>query len=493
MRSGEAGTADEIERSLRLLPYWWVLRWAWLGEAIWVIYLIETRGLTVGQVLLFDAVFFGSQLLAEIPTGVVADRYGRRTSILWGSLLTSVAFLIFGLAGTLPLLLASYVLFGISGALISGADDAYLFDSLRAVGRGDEFASVAGRLNGLMTLAIAGFTVVGGLMVVVTPLSWPIVASGLISLTATGIAWRLKEPPRERDGDAGAASFLASGVRAGRRVLRMPSLRWIVLLGALPQVAGFVVFTTFQPILVGHDVPVGALGWFRGRDDADRRRRRLGLGHVRAAAPAQRLAAPAARARRARALRRGQRPALAVPPLRSRAVRAERAAPPRRGLHLAPRARLPSARPRSRSSSSRRSSARSRSRSRWPCWSTGRASRSRSRAPPSRCSSSRCSYTCCGTARATARSPSRTPRPPDPATLRACVEASRPSARVPGSQPTTRSRPAALQFVRKVSGFRQPAAHNAAVFDGAVEEVAAATRRLLDALQIGGRASSRAS
>ena len=262
MRSGEAGTADEIERSLRLLPYWWVLRWAWLGEAIWVIYLIETRGLTVGQVLLFDAVFFGSQLLAEIPTGVVADRYGRRTSILWGSLLTSVAFLIFGLAGTLPLLLASYVLFGISGALISGADDAYLFDSLRAVGRGDEFASVAGRLNGLMTLAIAGFTVVGGLMVVVTPLSWPIVASGLISLTATGIAWRLKEPPRERDGDAGAASFLASGVRAGRRVLRMPSLRWIVLLGALPQVAGFVVFTTFQPILVGHDVPVGALGWF---------------------------------------------------------------------------------------------------------------------------------------------------------------------------------------------------------------------------------------
>ena len=120
MRSGQTSSA-EVERSLRLLPYWWVLRWAWLGEAIWVIYLIETRGLTLGQVLLFDAIFFGSQLLAEIPTGVVADRYGRRTSMLWGSLLTSVAFLIFGLAGTLPLLLAAYVLFGISGALMSGS------------------------------------------------------------------------------------------------------------------------------------------------------------------------------------------------------------------------------------------------------------------------------------------------------------------------------------------------------------------------------------
>ena len=50
---------------------------------------------------------------------------------------------------------------------------------------------------------------------------------------------------------------------------------------------------------------------------------------------------------------------------------------------------------------------------------------------------------------------------------------------------------AALQFVRKVSGFRQPAAHNAKAFDTAVEEVAAATRELLHSLRIG-RAAARA-
>lgn len=38
---------------------------------------------------------------------------------------------------------------------------------------------------------------------------------------------------------------------------------------------------------------------------------------------------------------------------------------------------------------------------------------------------------------------------------------------------------AALQFVRKVSGYRQPARANAAAFDAAVSEVADATRRLL--------------
>ena len=41
---------------------------------------------------------------------------------------------------------------------------------------------------------------------------------------------------------------------------------------------------------------------------------------------------------------------------------------------------------------------------------------------------------------------------------------------------------AALQFVRKVSGYRKPSQANEAVFEGAVEEIAASSRRLLDSL-----------
>lgn len=45
-------------------------------------------------------------------------------------------------------------------------------------------------------------------------------------------------------------------------------------------------------------------------------------------------------------------------------------------------------------------------------------------------------------------------------------------------------RAAALQYVRKVSGFRTPAAHNAVAFDRAVDAVAAATDELLDRLEV---------
>jgi hypothetical protein len=45
---------------------------------------------------------------------------------------------------------------------------------------------------------------------------------------------------------------------------------------------------------------------------------------------------------------------------------------------------------------------------------------------------------------------------------------------------------AALQYVRKISGFRAPAAHNAEAFDEAVTAVADATRHLLDHLEVRG-------
>jgi hypothetical protein len=51
-------------------------------------------------------------------------------------------------------------------------------------------------------------------------------------------------------------------------------------------------------------------------------------------------------------------------------------------------------------------------------------------------------------------------------------------------------RAAALQYVRKISGFRQPARHNAEAFDHAVEAVAQATAALLAQLEVRGAVAS---
>ena len=58
---------------------------------------------------------------------------------------------------------------------------------------------------------------------------------------------------------------------------------------------------------------------------------------------------------------------------------------------------------------------------------------------------------------------------------------------LPGEATDDDIRAAALQYVRKISGFRAPAAHNREVFDRAVDAVAQATAELLGGLEVRGR------
>ena len=73
--------------------------------AVWVIYLQQQRGLSLSQAALIDVTFFVAAALAEIPTGIVADRFGRKTSMTAGAALMFVGVLGWTFAPTLPLIM----------------------------------------------------------------------------------------------------------------------------------------------------------------------------------------------------------------------------------------------------------------------------------------------------------------------------------------------------------------------------------------------------
>src|SRR6187401_1397282 len=56
-----------------------------LLTAIWVIYLQRLYGLNMTQVTLVDVAFWLAATLGEVPTGIVADRYGRKQSMAIGN------------------------------------------------------------------------------------------------------------------------------------------------------------------------------------------------------------------------------------------------------------------------------------------------------------------------------------------------------------------------------------------------------------------------
>lgn len=249
-----------LERNLRWLSAWWVLRWSWLGEAVWVIYLIEERGLTLGQVLLFEAAFQAVTLAAQVPTGLIADRFGRRLVLIGASLSWAVAFVAFGLAEGFAALLGSYLLFAVGVALMGGADDAMLFDTLRSLGRGEEFAQRSGRLTAAATTLSAGFALLGGLLARWTPLGWLMIASGGMALITAAFAVPLREPPRE----VRERTFAAMGRSALVRAWQRPSMRWSIAVVALAQLTVELIFVVSQPALVAGGAPIWSLGAFSG-------------------------------------------------------------------------------------------------------------------------------------------------------------------------------------------------------------------------------------
>ena len=132
--------------------------------AVWVIYLQQQRGLSLSQAALIDVTFFVAAAFAEVPTGIVADRFGRKTSMVAGAALMSLGVLGWTFAPTLPLIMLAYVAMGVGITFLSGAEDAFFYETLQVTGRGDDYTRLLGRVSAIFPGALALGSVAGGVL-----------------------------------------------------------------------------------------------------------------------------------------------------------------------------------------------------------------------------------------------------------------------------------------------------------------------------------------
>jgi DHA3 family tetracycline resistance protein-like MFS transporter len=125
------------------------------------IYRVESAGLNPMQLILVGTVLEVSIFIFEIPTGIVADIYSRRASVVVGYLLIGLGFMLegsFPLFGTI--LLAQFI-WGIGATFTSGAEEAWLADEVgedrlaHIYLRGSQFAQ-AGGLAGILVSVLLG-------------------------------------------------------------------------------------------------------------------------------------------------------------------------------------------------------------------------------------------------------------------------------------------------------------------------------------------------
>jgi MFS family permease len=134
----------KIESNIRKNYLFVFLSGTSLSEAIWVLYLAY-RGMSLVQIGLLESIFHITSMLMEVPTGLVADRFGRKTSRVLGRLMSLAGTLLMISARDFPLFALSFVCTALSYNLESGAGDALVYDSLLAAGKAEGYMKTKGR------------------------------------------------------------------------------------------------------------------------------------------------------------------------------------------------------------------------------------------------------------------------------------------------------------------------------------------------------------
>ncbi|GAA1124804.1 MFS transporter [Kribbella jejuensis] len=228
------------------------------SSMIWginTVFLLDA-GLSIGQAFAANAFFTAGMVLFEVPTGVIADTVGRRTSYLLGTATligTTLAYLLlwrvhapFGWWAVVSALL------GLGFTFFSGATEAWLVDGLHATGYAGSLDAVFAKGQVVNGIAMMAGSIGGGVLAQLTNLGIPYVLRALLLAATFAVAWRAMHDtgftPKPR---TSIHSELTTIVRASlRHGLLNHKVRWVMLAG--PFTAGVSVYGFYaaQPYLL---------------------------------------------------------------------------------------------------------------------------------------------------------------------------------------------------------------------------------------------------
>jgi MFS family permease len=225
---------------------------------VWVIYLTDLRGFSLTEVSVLETLFWVTIVLSEVPTGAVADRFGRKTSLVLAAVCVTAAVLVFGVATNFWVVLVSYVAWGFGLTFQSGADSALTYESLKALGREREYPRVAGVTWGLFSLGTLLGMLLGAPIAAATSLSVPVLMSAGIAFAGLLVALSFCEPPPEHGEERIAYGPLIA--QSARTAWRTPPVRSMIVLSAILIAVVNPSGIFAQPFLEQHDVSVGLFG-----------------------------------------------------------------------------------------------------------------------------------------------------------------------------------------------------------------------------------------
>lgn len=124
----------------------------------------QSNGLSLTQIMVLQSAYALAIVLLEIPTGTIADKVGRRASLIISTIFGLVAFSVYAISTNFWMFLVAEILCAFCNTFMSGADSALIYDSLKQAKKEDSFKKVRGNSKSLAYLGAAISSIIGGIV-----------------------------------------------------------------------------------------------------------------------------------------------------------------------------------------------------------------------------------------------------------------------------------------------------------------------------------------
>ena len=161
---------------------------------IFVLFLLG-NGLNMIQVMSLEIAFIATVFLLEVPSGAFADMFGRKTSLVMSLLFGCVGFIFFGFGSTYSIFFISQVFVGLAVAFHSGADSAFIYDSLKEIKKEKNFSKIFGIASSMEIFIMGTIGFIGGFLAIYMGYRNLFFLTAVSFFLASMIGLSFKEPP----------------------------------------------------------------------------------------------------------------------------------------------------------------------------------------------------------------------------------------------------------------------------------------------------------
>lgn len=203
-----------------------------ITSAIWVLYL-AFRGMSLVEIGILESIYHITGLIFELPTGAIADVYGKKFSIVVGRVVSVMACILMMTSNSFWGFGVAFILSAASMNLNSGAAEALVYDSLKALGEEETYKKIWGELAFGMSIAQGVAVLLGGILADIRFL-YAYILGAIIQAAALIAAYSFNEPPVQKDKEEQQRSPIVYQIAISIKVLKERKMvLYLILFSAL--------------------------------------------------------------------------------------------------------------------------------------------------------------------------------------------------------------------------------------------------------------------